>query len=130
MTIYWSGKSTNGIWKRKYEAESFAELFNLLMDKEVINSYDYDIYNHAILAKFDKTEDDAEFYDDDGETDYDKIQKFIDTTPEAELSDEELWILIAEQNGNAFYQTFERDNGDERVEIGKEDFDENGKYKY
>ena len=88
------------------------------------------IYNHAILAKFDKTEDDAEFFDDDGETDYDKIQKFIDTTPEAELTDEELWILIAEQNGNAFYQTFERDNGDERVEIGKEDFDENGKYKY
>ena len=127
-TIYWSGKSTNGLWKRKYQANSFLELFNLLMDKEVIDSYDYDVYDHAILEKYDKTEDDPEFQDENGDLDYDKVQKFIESKPD--LTDEELWEVIFRQNGNAYYQTFERDNGEEREEIGMEDFDENGKYKY
>ena len=127
-TIYWSGKSTNGIWKRKYEADSFMELFNLLMDKEIINSCDYDVYDHAVLEKYNKSEDDAEFQDEDGFEDYEKIQKFVESKPA--LTDEELYLLIAGQNGNAYYQTFERDNEDERVEIDRTDFDENEKYKY
>lgn len=127
-TIYWSGKSTNGIWKRKYEANSFIELFNSLMDEEIINSCDYDVYEHAILDKYDKTEDDVEFQDEDGDMDYEKIQEFVDSKPD--LTDEELWLLIAEQKGNAYYQTFERDNEDERIEINRNDFDDDGKYKY
>lgn len=127
-TIYWSGKSTNGIWKRKYKADSFMELFNLLMNEEIINSCDYDVYDHAILEKYDKTEDDAEFQDEDGDMDYEKIQEFVNSKPD--LTDEELWLLISEQKGNAYYQNFERDNKEERIEIECDDFDENGEYKY
>ena len=88
--IYWSGKSTDGIWKRSFEADTFLELFNLLMNKEIINDYDYDVYDHAVLNKYDKTEDDKEFKDADGELDYNKVQAFVD---QHHLTDEELWLL-------------------------------------
>ncbi len=124
--IYWSGKSTDGIWKRSFEADTFLELFNLLMNKEIINDYDYDVYDHAVLNKYDKTEDDKEFKDADGELDYNKVQAFVD---QHHLTDEELWLLIASRDGKAYYQTFERDTEDGRVEIGQNDF-EDGYYKY
>lgn len=124
--IYWSGKSTDGIWKRSFEADTFLELFNLLMNKEIINDYDYDVYDHAMLNKYDKTEDDKEFKDADGELDYNKVQAFVD---QHHLTDEELWLLIASRDGKAYYQTFERDTEDGRVEIGQNDF-EDGYYKY
>ena len=124
--IYWSGKSTDGIWKRSFEADTFLELFNLLMNKEIINDYDYDVYDHAVLNKYDKTEDDKEFKDADGKLDYNKVQAFVD---QHHLTDEELWLLIASRDGKAYYQTFERDTEDGRVEIGQNDF-EDGYYKY
>lgn len=124
--IYWSGKSTDGIWKRSFEADTFLELFNLLMNKEIINDYDYDVYDHAVLNKYDKTEDDKEFKDADGELDYNKVQAFVD---HHYLTDEELWLLIASRDGKAYYQTFMRDTEDGRVEIGQNDF-EDGHYKY
>ena len=124
--IYWRGKSTDGIMKWNFEASSFADLFNLLMSKEIINDYDYDVYDRAVLEKYDKTEDDEEFKDADGELDYDKVQAFVD---QHHLTDEELWLLIASRDGKAYYQTFERDTEEGRVEIGQNDF-ENGRYKY
>lgn len=124
--IYWSGKSTDGIWKRSFEASSFADLFNLLMSKEIINDYDYDVYDRAVLEKYDKTEDDEEFKDADGELDYNKVQAFVD---QHHLTDEELWLLIASRDGKAYYQTFERDTEEGRAEIGQNDF-EDGSYKY
>lgn len=124
--IYWSGKSTDGICKWSFEADTFSELFNLLMDKEIINDYDYNVYDQAVLDKYDKTEDDDEFQDDDGELDYNKVQAFVAQHP---LTDEELWLLISTRDGNAYYQTFERDTEDGRVEIGQNDFeDEHFKY--
>ena len=125
--IYWRGKSTDGIMKWNFEASSFADLFNLLMSKEIINDYDYDVYDRSVLEKYDKTEDDEEFKDDDGELDYNKVQAFVD---QHHLTDEELWLLIASRDGNAYYQTFERDTEEGRVEIGENDFDEDGHYKY
>lgn len=124
--IYWRGKSTDGIMKWNFEASSFADLFNLLMSKEIINDYDYDVYDRAVLEKYDKTEDDEEFKDADGELDYNKVQAFVD---QHHLTDEELWLLIASRDGKAYYQTFERDTEDGRVEIGQNDF-EDGHYKY
>ena len=125
--IYWSGKSTDGILKRSFEASSFADLFKLLMSKEIINDYDYDVYDRAVLEKYDKTEDDEEFKDTDGELDYDKVQAFVD---QHHLTDEELWLLIANRDGKAYYQTFERNTKNGRIEIGENDFDEDGHYKY
>ena len=124
--IYWTGKSTDGIWKRSFEADTFAELFNLLMDKEIINDYDYNVYDQAVLDKYDKTDDDEEFKGTDGELDYNKVQAFVAQHP---LTDEELWLLIASRNGQAYYQTFWRDAEGGRVEIEQNDF-ENEHYKY
>ena len=126
-TIYWSGKSTNGVLKWKYEADSFKELFDLLMEKEIINDPDYDVYDRAVLNKYRKTEDAPEFEDEDGYLDYDKISDFVEGNP---LTDQELWLLISEQNGNAYYQTFERGCDGQYVSIDPKDFDENGKFKY
>lgn len=124
-TIYWKGKSTNGVLKWKYEADSFKELFDLLMEKEIINDPDYDVYDRAVLNKYNKTEYDPEFEDEDGYLDYDKISVFVEGKP---LTDQELWLLISEQNGNAYYQTFERGYDGQYVSIDTKDFDENGKY--
>nr|DAG49025.1 MAG TPA: hypothetical protein [Caudoviricetes sp.] len=124
--IYWRGKSTDGIMKWNFEASSFADLFNLLMSKEIINDNDYDVYDRSVLEKYDKTEDDEEFKDDDGELDYNKVQAFVN---QHHLTDEELWLLIASRDGNAYYQTFERGTEEGRIEIGQNDF-EDGHYKY
>lgn len=123
--IYWSGKSTNGICKWKVEANSFIELFNELMDKEVINDPDEDVYDGAVLKKYGKTFDDKEFLNEDGDLDYNKIQSFTESHA---LTDEELWILIATRNGNAYYQTFKKDVNDDQVEIDQRDFDSTGKF--
>lgn len=126
--IYWSGRSTNGVLKCKFEADNFKDLFDILMEKEIINDPDYDVYDRAVLEKYDKTEDDSEFLDSDGDFNYEKVEEFVKSKPP--LTDEELWILISEQDGNAYYQTFERYCQDQLVEIGSEDFDDSGKYKY
>lgn len=127
--IYWRGRSTDGIWKSKTEAASFLELFKELdLEKEIINSYEYSVYDHAVLEKYGKTEDDVEFQNEDGDLDYDKLQAFIEQQPD--LTDKELWELIMSRTGQAYYQTFERDSNGEKIEIDDADFDSNGKYMY
>ena len=46
------------------------------------------------------------------------------------LTDEELWILIAQQNGNAYYQTFQKfsELEDSWVDICEFDFDSDGNF--
>ena len=54
-TIYWRGRSTDGIWKSKTEAASFLELFKEPdLEKEIINSYEYSVYDHAVLESMEK----------------------------------------------------------------------------
>lgn len=112
-TIYWRGRSTDGIWKSKTEAASFLELFKEPdLEKEIINSYEYSVYDHAVLEKYGKIEDDVEFQNEDGDLDYDKLQAFIEQQPD--LTDKELWELIMSRTGQAYYQTFERDSNGEK----------------
>lgn len=128
--IYWKGRSTNGVCRYKATAGSFIELFNKLMNREIINNTYYDVYDNAVLEKYNKSFSDKEFQDEDDELDYEKVREFVESH---NLTDEELWLLIAHQNGNAYYQTFERADENEKmklVEIDKSDFDENGKYLY
>lgn len=126
--IYWKGKSTNGILRYKAIESSFIKLFNELMNREIINNYDYDVYDNAVLKKHNKSFEDAEFQNEDGELDYEKVREFVE---KHNLTDEEIWLLISLQDGNAYYQKFERENENkERIEISKEDFDENGNYLY
>lgn len=125
--IYWSGRTTNGLSKWKSEANTMHELYQNLVAKDIISISDEDPYENFVLGKYDKTIYDSEFLDADGDTDYDKVQDFIESHC---ISDKELWKLIEDCDGNAYYQIFERDNGDEREEICEDDFDENGKFKY
>lgn len=128
--IYWKGRSTNGICRYKATAGTFINLFNDLIDRNIIKDPDTDIYDDAVLEKYNKTFDDKEFQDEDGELDYEKVREFVKNH---NLTDEEIWLLISQQNGNAYYQTFEREDENEKmklVEIDKSDFDESGKYLY
>lgn len=138
--IHWTGRSTNGIGKWKCDASTMNELYQTLVDKDVISTVDEDPYDNFVLDKYDKTIDDPEFQDDDGELDYSKVQDFVEKHP---LSDNELWCLISKCNGNAYYQTFtvdyskvqdfirhSQENSDgELTELAENLFDEDGKLK-
>lgn len=126
--IYWRGRSTNGVCRYKAMAGTFINMFNDLINREIIIDHDTDIYDDAVLEKYNKSFSGKEFQDEDDELDYEKVREFVENH---NLTDEELWLLIAHQNGNAYYQTFEReDENGEKVEISKEDFDEKGNYRY
>lgn len=128
--IYWKGRSTNGACRYKAVAGTFINLFNDLINREIIIDHDTDIYDDAVLEKYNKSYKDKEFRNKDDELDYEKVREFVESH---NLTDEELWLLIAHQNGNAYYQTFEREDENEKmklVEIDKSDFDESGKYLY
>ena len=125
--IHWTGRSTNGIGKWKCDASTMNELYRTLVDKDVISTVDEDPYDYFVLDKYDKTIDDSEFQDDDGELDYNKVQDFVEKHP---LSDNELWCLISKCNGNAYYQTFMVENADgELAELAENLFDEDGRLK-
>lgn len=125
--IRWTGKSTNGVWKRKEKANSFIDLYNLCVENETISTYDNDPYISAVLEKFGKSGND--FLDEDGEIDVEAIDNWYNESGH-DLSDSEIMMLISTQNGNAYYQTFERFDEElgEYVEITLKDFDENGEY--
>ncbi|MFR4681865.1 MAG: hypothetical protein ACLT9M_05895 [Anaerobutyricum hallii] len=125
--ICWEGKTTNKNLEWKAEADNFGDLYNELIEREIIKNYDVDIYDEAVLSKYNKTEDDDEFLDENGEFDYDKIVEFVKTRP---LTDRELWELIFSQKGNAYYQSFKREDNGELKEIDINDFEESGKYKW
>lgn len=125
--IKWSGKSTNGIWKREEEAATFIELYNLCVKNSTINVFEEDPWDEAVLEKNNKTWDD--FNDEEGELDFEKFQKWSESEV-IDLTDKEIWLLISNQKGNAYYQSFEIWDGKVYKEIDGNDFDENGKFKY
>lgn len=50
--IKWTGRSTNGIWKRKEDAHSFIELYNLCVENGTISECDESPYNKALMEKY------------------------------------------------------------------------------
>lgn len=127
--IKWRGKSTNGIWRRNEEADTFTELYNLCYENGTINNTDSDPWDDLMLEKAGKSYSD--FEDEDGDFDYNAMRNFIDSNESYRLTDEDIWLLIANQNGNAYYQSFEYENEEgELIEINKDCFDEDGKFKY
>lgn len=125
--IKWKATSVNGLVKYEQESESFKELFDELDERGIISDPDFPLYDTAILGKYGKSFDDADFKDDSGELDYGKVDDFLDGK---ELSDKELYELICSRNGEAYYQKFMRETENQIVEIEESDFDETGKYKF
>lgn len=125
--IYWSGRSTSGASHWKATTDNFIHLYEELEHQGVISTEDGDPYDLALLKKYNKSFEDAEFLNEDEEIDYNKVQFFLNSHS---LTDKEIWQLIDSENGNAYYQTFERKTDEDIFEICDKDFDEGGKYLY
>lgn len=125
--IYWSGRSTSGASHWKATTDNFIHLYEELEHQGVISTEDGDPYDLAILKKYNKSFEDAEFLNEDDEIDYNKVQSFLNSHS---LSDKEIWQLIESENGNAYYQTFERKTDENIFEICDKDFDDDGEYLY
>lgn len=125
--IRWKATSVDGLVKYEQEVESFKELFDALDERGIISDPDFPLYDTALLEKYGKSFDDADFKDETGELDYEKVDNFLEGK---KLSDVELYYLILSRNGEAYYQKFMRETENQIVEIGESDFDETGKYKF
>ena len=125
--IYWSGRSTSGASHWKATTDNFIHLYEELEHQGVISTEDGDPYDLAILKKYNKSFEDAEFLNEDDEIDYNKVQSFLNSHF---LTDKEIWQLIESENGNAYYQTFERKTDENIFEICDKDFDDDGEYLY
>lgn len=125
--IKWKATSVNGLVKYEQESKSFKELFDELDEMGIISDPDFPLYDTATLEKYGKSFDDADFKDESGELDYEKVENFLDGK---KLSDKELYELILSRNGEAYYQKFMRETENKILEIGESDFDETGKYKF
>lgn len=125
--IYWSGRSTSGASHWKATTDNFIHLYEELEHQGVISTEDGDPYDLALLKKYNKSFEDAEFLNEDDEIDYNKVQSFLNSHS---LTDKEIWQLIESENGNAYYQTFERKTDENIFEICDKDFDDDGEYLY
>jgi len=125
--IYWSGRSTSGASHWKATTDNFIHLYEELEHQGVISTEDGDPYDLALLKKYNKSFEDAEFLNEDEEIDYNKVQSFLNSHS---LTDKEIWQLIDSENGNAYYQTFERKTDENIFEICDKDFDDDGEYLY
>ena len=61
--IYWSGRSTSGASHWKATTDNFIHLYEELEHQGVISTEDGDPYDLAILKKYNKSFEDAEFDD-------------------------------------------------------------------
>ena len=121
--IEWTGRNTNKNQKWEVTAESMISLYNKLTEKGIISTEDKDPWEEAVLKKAGKDINSDEFLDEDGYINPELIQKAIDEAED--LTDKELWELIKDQDGNAYYQSFLVNN----EEITEEDFNEKGELK-
>lgn len=113
MMIRWTGKSTDGLWRREAQAETMTELYNKLVDNGAITLDDYDPYEKAIIEKAGyKYSEFMEQWEEGSNGAY-TDEYFREKTDGVDLTDEELYEVIKEERGNAFYQTFEDQDGNE-----------------
>lgn len=106
MRIKWRGRSTSGLLKWNFEADTMRDLYHILVSKGIISTVDKDPYCEAMLNKVglsesDFTEDEAEKYNDN------YYEWFEKATDGIYLSEVEYKEIIENENGNAYYQDFE-----------------------
>lgn len=121
--IEWTGRNTSKTKKWEITAESMIDLYNKIVNKEIISTENGDPWEEAVLKKAGKDINSDEFLDEDGYINPDLIQEAINKAED--LTDKELWKLIKNQYGNAYYQSFLVNN----EEITEEDFNEKGELK-
>ena len=102
MMIKWQGTNTSKVVKWTVEAESYLELLNKLIEKELVHDYmDFDgntfqeLLNYSEhLMRLNDEEDIEALY----QFDFEKLL--------GSLSDEQIRSIIRANDGMAYYQTF------------------------
>lgn len=116
--IKWYGRSTSGNWKRREEADTMRDLYHKCVDNGAISFEDYDPIEKYIVERAgvnyhifnnDVTELCDEIGGDYSEA-FERLRKERNISDE--LTDEDYYRIIKNEDGNAFYQTFEDENGD------------------
>jgi hypothetical protein len=97
--LKFTGTNTNGTVKYEAQSTTWIGLYNDLVNKGIISTVDSDPYEVAKLEKAGKSY--SEFENEDGDIDFEAIEKLED------LTDAEIRSLISKQDGNAYYQTVE-----------------------
>lgn len=114
--IKWTGKSGNGIWRRKETARTMSELHDACVENGTISLIDYDPFEKYILERegysyeevADKLIEEGSYID----------EFYSDNNINVEMTDYDFYKLISNETGNALYQTF-TDEDDNELEFGE-----------
>lgn len=113
MKLYkFNGKNTHGTRKYYADGNTAIELYQDLVNQNIISICDGDPYEMALLKKNSLTIGD--FMNEDDDLDNEKYNDFLSDNS---LEDAEIIQLIKKQDGNAYYQTIEMWNGEGYEEI-------------
>lgn len=109
--IRWEGTNTSGSITWIYGADTLEELYNKLVEADIISVVDTDPYMDYMLYKVGLSMNDCpkELYDDWE----DVVKWFEEKTKSVEMTDFDWWDLILSQDGNAYYQKFYLKDGSE-----------------
>lgn len=102
--IKFTGKDTRRILCWKCSGNTYREIYNWLVDHEVITRWDIDPVDKYLLNKLGKTYDD--YTNEDDEIDFEQLYK----DGEMFLTDEAYREIISNEQGNAYYQEWEVEN--------------------
>lgn len=108
------GRNTRGDIHYNTEGESPMDLYNVLVDEEIISTFDGDPYGMAQLEKAGIKE--SEFLDEDGDYDDFKYLEALENLPS--LTDLEILDIIRSCDGNAYYQDIVMTQGDAAELLG------------
>lgn len=95
------GWNTQRNIKYKAKGNTPLQLYDELVNKDIISTINGNPYDYAIMKKYGKSEED--FLDDDDEYDWELYYKWY-SSGKYDLTDDEILELIKECNGNAYYQ--------------------------
>lgn len=98
--IKWKGHDTGSLIIWKCSANSMKELYEKLVDMDVISIVDYNPWERAVMEKAGRKEED--FYDEDNN--YTFYEWYERTCGKYDLTEDEYEALIIEEKGNAYYQ--------------------------
>ena len=113
-TIKWAGKDTRNVCKWTVEATSMIDLYNQLVSKGIISIVNGDPYDIAKVEKEIKKSNKWKHYNEFEESIFndeninDPCEYYNNLLSEMEdLTDDEIMQVILNENGNAYYQTFD-----------------------
>lgn len=125
MKIIWKGKSTNGNWKRTEEVNSMEDLYYRCVQNDTVNESEYSPIEKFCIerAGLNYYEFESEITEICEETDeffqevFERICK--ERNIDMRISDKDYYDIISEERGNAYYQEFKDEDGND-IEFDKD----------